>query len=206
MGLDLEKGVAYYMKALREILVTLILAIAIFFTLQATVQSFIIVGSSMEPGLHEGHRLLINKVVYSLHEPERGDIIVFHPPDNGQIEYIKRIIALPGEAVEIKQGKVYIHKNDGVLTLDEDSYIKDPPSYTLRKQEVPQYSYFVLGDNRNNSNDSHNNWTVPRQNIIGKAWLSIWPPGEWGLVPNYPLEEQLPISTHEQATLYWQRE
>jgi len=185
---------------LREILVTLILAIVVFFTLQATVQSFIVVGSSMGPGLHAGQRLLINKVVYSFHEPERGDIIVFHPPDNQHVDYIKRIIALPGDTVEVKEETIYVNGSQ----LNEP-YIKEPPKYTIREQKIAGSEYFVLGDNRNNSNDSHNGWTVPRQNIIGKAWLSIWPPNEWGLVPNYSLQEQL-ASPHMNKLLYWQRE
>ena len=196
MGLDL-KGVTYYMKTfLREILVTLILAIVIFFALQATVQSFIVIGNSMEPGLHEGQRLLINKVVYSFHEPERGDIIVFHPPNNSQVDYIKRIIALPGDTIEVKEGAVYVNGS----RLNEP-YIKDSPEYSIHDETVPADKYFVLGDNRNNSNDSHNGWVVSRQKIIGKAWLSIWPPDEWGLVPNYSLQEQLDSSPHGQATI-----
>ena len=171
----------------REILRTVILAVVIFFVLQATLQSSVVVGSSMEPGLQAGERLFVNKVVYKLHEPERGDVIVFRPPNNRQAEYIKRIIALPGETVEIKEGEVYIYKNGNALVLDEHSYIKAPPNYTLPKQQVPEDNYFVLGDNRNNRNDSHNGWTVPQQNVVGKAWVIIWPPGAWGLAPNYSL-------------------
>lgn len=174
---------------LREILGALILAVVIFFLLQATVQSFIVVGASMEPSFDEGQRLLISKVVYKFYEPERGDVIVFHPGNNRRADYIKRIIALPGDTIEVKMGEVYINGSK----LNEP-YIKDPPSYTLRQQKIPEGEYFVLGDNRNNSNDSHNGWTVPRQNIIGKAWLKIWPPGEWGLVPNYSLHKQLASS------------
>ena len=185
---------------LREILVTLILAVVMFFALQVTIQSFIIVGNSMQPGLHEGQRLLIIKVVYAFHEPERGDIIVFRPPDNQQVEYIKRIIAVPGDIIEIKDEAVYING----LQLNEP-YIKAPPEYTMRGEKIPLNKYFVLGDNRNNSNDSHNNWTVPRQNIIGKVWLSIWPPGEWGLVSNHPLKEQL-VSPPHNKLLRWERE
>jgi signal peptidase I len=168
----------------RDILITLILALAIFFLLHSTVQNFIVVGSSMQPNFQEGERVVANKVVYKLHEPERGDVIVFHPPGNHQQEdYIKRIIALPGETIEVNEGVVYV---DG-LPLDEP-YIKQPPSYTYTVETVPDNEYFVLGDNRNNSNDSHTGWTVPRENIIGKAWLSIWPPSEWGVVPDYSLE------------------
>ncbi len=171
---------------LREILGTLILAVVIFFLLQTTVGSFIVVGRSMEPSLQERQRLLVNKIVYSFHPPERGDVIVFHPPNNQRADYIKRIAALPGETIEIKMGAVYI--NGSPL---HEPYIKDPPNYTFHQYEIPKNEYFVLGDNRNSSNDSHNGWVVPRQNIVGKAWLSIWPPSEWRLAPNYPLQEQL---------------
>ncbi|MBA7585046.1 Signal peptidase IB [subsurface metagenome] len=167
---------------LREITITLALAVAIFFVLQISVQSFVIVGSSMRPTFHDSQRILINKIVYNFHEPERGDVIVFHPPDNEQADYIKRIIALPGDTIEIKDGRVYVNGNK----LDEP-YIIALPSYTTKFREISEDKYFVLGDNRNNSNDSHTGWLVPRQNIIGKAWLSIWPPSEWGIAANYAL-------------------
>jgi len=178
---------------LREILWTLLLVIVIFFLLQTTVQSFVVLGSSMEPNLEERQRILINKVVYAFHEPERGDVIVFHPPNNRRADYIKRIIGLPGETIEIKQGTVYIHKDGNILPLDEP-YIKEPLTHTFKGGLIPEDEYFVLGDNRNNSNDSRSGWTVKREDIIGKAWLSIWPPG---LIPNYSLEEQLASSTNE---------
>ena len=82
-------------------------------------------------------------------------------------------------------GAVYVNGSQ----LDEP-YIKTSPNYTFSQQKILENEYFVLGDNRNNSNDSHNGWTVPRQNIIGKAWLSIWPPSEWRLVPSYPLQDE----------------
>jgi len=169
---------------LRQILGTLILAGAIFFLLQFTLQSSIVVGSSMEPNFQQSQRLIINKLTYKFHEPERGDVIVFHPPDNYQVDYIKRIIGLPGDTVEVEKETVYV--NGSPLS---EPYIKDFPSYTLDQYEVPENHYFVLGDNRNNSNDSHNGWTLPRQNIIGKAWLSIWPPIDWGVIPDYSLQE-----------------
>jgi signal peptidase I len=176
---------------LREILGALILAGVIFFTLQITVQSFVIVGPSMEPGLQPEQRLLINKIAYSFHEPERGDVIIF---DRQQTDYIKRIIALPGESVEIAEGVVYIHQNGNVYPLDEP-YIKEPPQHDFRGDIIPEDEYFVLGDNRNNSEDSRNGWTVKGEDIIGKAWLLIGLfSGEWGVVPNYPLEEQLASS------------
>ena len=179
---------------LREILGPILLAVIIFLILQATMQSFVVVGSSMKPSLYDGQRLLINKVVYSLHEPEVSDVVVFEPPNDQRADYIKRIIALPGDIVEVKMGVVYVNGSP----LDEP-YIKDQPSYTLHPKEVPENEYFVLGDNRNNSNDSHNGWTVPRQNIIGKAWLSIWPPRQWGVVTSYSLQEQITDSSPKQV-------
>ena len=170
----------------REILLTLVLAIVIFILLQATVQSFVVVGSSMEPNLREGERLLVSKVVYDLHEPERGDIVVFHSPNRQRVDFIKRLIALPGETVWVKDGVVYINGHQ----LHEP-YIKDLPRYTLTQREIPEDEYFVLGDNRNNSNDSHNGWTVPQERIIGKTWLSIWPPNKWGIAANYSLPKEL---------------
>lgn len=167
---------------LRETLGTLLLAVVIFFLLQATLQTSVVVGPSMEPNLRGGQRLIINKVIYIFQEPKRGDIIVFHPLNNHPGDFIKRIVALPSEDVEIKEGKVYI--NGSPL---REPYIKEPPRYTIPERQIPEDNYFVLGDNRNNSNDSHNGWTVPRRNIVGKAWLSIWRPSEWGLVPHYSL-------------------
>jgi len=177
---------------LREFLKIFILAIAIFFLLQTTIQTSVVVGISMEPSVHQGQRLIVNKVVYRFYQPERGDVIVLHPPNNQGEDHIKRIIAIPGDTVEVKMGEVYVNG----LQLDEP-YIKDSPKYTFHQIKMPENEYFVLGDNRNNSSDSHNVGTLPRQNIVGKAWLSIWPPDEWGLAPNYPIEEQLASSTHE---------
>ena len=174
---------------LREVLVIIVVAIVIFFLLQATVQKSSVIGYSMEPSLQNGQQLLINKVVYYFYEPERGDVIILHPPppySPKAIPFIKRIIALPGDAIEVKDGVVYVNGSK----LDEP-YIKEPPTYNFQQKKVPENEYFVLGDNRNHTNDSHNGWTVPRQNIIGKAWLVIWPPSEWGFMPNHSLNEQL---------------
>ncbi len=173
---------------LREVLVTLLLAVTIFFVIQATVPPSVVNGTSMEPNLHQGQRLIINKVVYNFHVPERGDIIIFPNPYNPAEDYIKRVIGLPGEIVELKDGKVYIHQPDGnILTLDEHEYISEPDKDYYLSDIIPPDNYFVLGDNRNISLDSRWGWTVPRQDIIGKAWLSIWPPADFGLAPNYSL-------------------
>lgn len=180
---------------IREIVGLVLLAVVILLLLQVVAPRFTVVGSSMEPSLHDGQRLLINKAVYFFREPEAGEVIVFKAPKNPRDEYIKRIVALPGNTVEIKMGVVYVNGSP----LDEP-YIKDQPSYTLQAKKVPGNEYFVLGDNRNNSNDSHKGWTVPRQNIVGKAWLVIWPPSQWGLVTSYPLVEQLTNSAPIRVT------
>lgn len=171
---------------IREVLITLALALAVFFTIQATIQSSVVVYSSMEPNIHEGQRIIISKATYWFSEPQRGDIIVFPNPDDPDEDYIKRIIGLPGEVVEMKDGAVYIHQPDGdILKLDETAYIDDPADNYYISDTIPEDHYFVLGDNRNNSTDSRRGWTVSRDAIIGKAWLSIWPMADWGLAPNH---------------------
>ncbi len=180
---------------LRDILTTLILAAVIFFGIQVTIQRSIVISSSMEPTLSVGQHLMINKVIYKFHQPERGDIVVFHSPDNQQDDFIKRIIGLPGERVEIDEGMVYIHKEDSnLLTLDEP-YITDPARYPFKGSKIPENEYFALGDNRNNSGDSREGWTVPRSKIVGKAWLSIWPPEQWGVVSNNLVQSQVVSTT-----------
>ena len=174
------------MKAFfREILVTLIMAVVIFFLLQVTIQSAIIRYSCMEPGLHEGQRVLVNKVVYYFHEPERGDVIIFHPPRKPKdaVPYIKRIIGLPGDTMEIKGGVVYINGSK----LHEE-YVEYPADYPLDPYKIPEGEYFVLGANRPGAEDSHNWGTLNREDIIGKAWLTYWPPDAWGIVVT-PLQE-----------------
>jgi signal peptidase I len=171
---------------LREFLITIILALIIFFGARATIQTYVVIMTSMEPNFHEGQRVVVNKAVYFFGEPKRGDVVIFKAPVSQQDDYIKRIIGLPEDTIEVKDQAVYV--ND--VKLDEP-YIKNPPRYTMDKITVPKDNYFVLGDNRNNSNDSHYGWLLPRQNVIGKAWLSTWPPADWGVVPDYPLGKQL---------------
>ena len=170
----------------RELIITVVLAVIIFLAARLTIQTFVVLMTSMEPNFHEGQRLVVNKAAYFFGEPERGDVVIFDAPNSTDEDFIKRIIGLPGDKVAIMDGAVYVNG----VKLDEP-YIMDSPKYTMTEREIPDDEYFVLGDNRNHSNDSHNNWLVPRDNIIGKAWLSTWPPDNWGTVLNYPLEEQL---------------
>ncbi|PSN18893.1 signal peptidase I [filamentous cyanobacterium CCP5] len=136
---------------------------------------------SMEPTLQINDRLVIEKISYYFNPPERGDIIVFWPPDNifeGQQSrdaFIKRVIGLPGDTVEVTTGTVFINGSP----LDE-GYIKAEPNYEWGPETVPEDSYLVLGDNRNSSFDSHSWGYVPRENIIGKAVVRFWPPSRVG--------------------------
>lgn len=162
----------------REIIETIILTLVIFFLIRTVVQNFRIEGFSMEPNLHAGQYLIVNKFVYRwLHPPQRGDVIVFEYPRSPDRDFIKRVIGLPGEKVEVRRGKVYI--NDRPL---DEPYLNTLGSYDWGPQVIGPDEYFVLGDNRNNSSDSHSWGTLPKANIIGKAWVSYWPPKYWGLI------------------------
>ena len=163
----------------REIIETLLLTLFIFWLVNAATGRYRVQGHSMMPTMKEGEYLIINKLSYYLDNPERGDIIVLHYPRDRTREYIKRIIGLPGDTVEIENGRVIVNG----ITLNEP-YIADAPNYTGR-WVVPKDNYFVLGDNRNNSSDSHSWAYLPRSDIVGKAWLVYWPYDEWQLVPHH---------------------
>jgi signal peptidase I len=164
---------------LREILETILLTGIIFLVLNTTTGRFQVRGSSMEPTLEDGQYMVVSKVVYWIHSPERGDVIVFHPPNNPNEDYIKRIIGLPGEQVEIESGTVLA----GSVLLEEP-YIASPGFYS-GVWDLGEGEYFVLGDNRRNSSDSHAWGVFPEKDIVGKAWLCYWPPEKWGLVEHY---------------------
>ena len=133
----------------------------------------------MEPTLHTNQYLLVNKLSYIVGEPQRGDIVVLRFPLDPRRDFIKRIIALPGEEVEVRSGLVFI---DGRPLAEP--YIHDRPLYTYPKKRVPPNDYYVLGDNRNNSHDSHVWDWLPKDYLIGKAWISYWPVAEWGVLPH----------------------
>lgn len=159
-------------EAAQTVLLSLLLAGG---TRQVLAEPRYIPSESMMPTLAVNDRLLIEKVSYRFHSPTRGDMVVFNPPEALERQQmkdalIKRVIGLPGETVEVKAGKVYINQKPIV-----EPYIKDQPEYEMATIVVPENQYFVLGDNRNNSYDSHYWGFVPREKIIGRAMVRTWP-------------------------------
>jgi signal peptidase I len=173
--------------AVVEILQIVLLALVAFFALHFIIQNFRIDGSSMEPNLHSGEYVIVNRAAYWLGgDPRRGDVIVFQAPDQPKYDRIKRVIGLPGETVEVrKDGTVYI---DGRQL--EENYLSSRLNGPSGTWTVPAGEYFVMGDNRGVSYDSRNGGPVPHGNIIGKAWVIIWPIGNWGGAPNYSVTLQ----------------
>ncbi len=159
----------------REIIETLLLTFFIFWLVNSLIGRYRIDGNSMNPTLYDGQYLLINNISYYLDEPQFGDIIVFHHP-RSELNLIKRVIGVPGDHIEISDQKVKVNG----ITLDEP-YINALPTYS-GAWDVPEGEYFVLGDNRNNSSDSHSWSYLPGENIVGKAMFIYWPPTAWSPV------------------------
>jgi signal peptidase I len=163
---------------IREIVETLLLTFFIFWLVNSFVGRYRIDGSSMNPTLANGQYLLINNFSYYLNEPDRGDIIVFLHP-NSDLNLIKRVVGLPGDHVEIRERTVSVN---GVLL--NEPYIQADPTYS-GDWTVPEGEFFVLGDNRNSSSDSHSWGFLPEENIIGKALVIYWPVENWAEVPHF---------------------
>jgi signal peptidase I len=179
-----------WLEALQIIGSALILALGI---RHFVAEARYIPSESMLPTLEVNDRIIVEKMSYRFHSPERGDIVVFWPTDRLRREnpslkdaFIKRVIGLPGEKVEVRGGLVYI--NDQPL---RENYIEAPPEYQWGPEVVPSDQYLVLGDNRNNSYDSHFWGYVPYDNIIGRAAVRFWPPNRMGeLGPEPPYREE----------------
>jgi signal peptidase I len=181
--LDFEKRY----RLVREVIETIVLTILMFLVIRLAVQNFNIEGMSMEPSLHDRELILVDKWTYLFHAPARGDVVVFVAPPHPDQDYIKRIVAVPGDTLTIRDTTVIV---DGV-TLKE-TYV-DPHRQgnvytykTISNMVIPPNEYFVLGDNRIGSSDSRDWGLLPRSNIIGRAALVYWPLGEGnnGLLPN----------------------
>lgn len=171
--------------AIIDILWTLAIAIAAFFLLRLSVQTIRVDMPSMEPNVMPGYWIMLDKVSYRFHDPRRGDVIVLHAPPTVEPgkDFIKRVIGEPGDTVEIKNQTVFI--NGQPL---EEPYLASPPHYTMSLVTVPENQFFVLGDNRDISVDSHYGWFVPKSTVVGRAWLIVYPFGKFGRAPNYPLK------------------
>ncbi len=164
---------------LREILETVLLTVLIYLGVNFATGRFRIEGSSMEPSMHPNQYVLVDKVSYKLGNPHRGDVVVFNYPLATERDFIKRVIGLPGETVSV---------HGGIISIDgqplTEPYISAPPTYENSWTLGPD-QYFVLGDNRNSSSDSHSWGPLERHYLIGRAVFVYWPPTLWGTVPHY---------------------
>jgi signal peptidase I len=189
MAFDEKKTAVSSQTGLRKFLQENIPIVAIALVLAVLIRAFIaeprfIPSDSMVPTLLQGDRLLVEKISYRFQPPAFGDIVVFEPPPLLQRQgfrkedaFIKRIIGQPGQTVKVDTGKVYLDQR----SLAEP-YIAEPPDYTMAAETVPAQQYFVMGDNRNNSNDSHVWGFVPQKNIIGRAVFRFWPLNRLGSI------------------------
>jgi len=163
-----------------DVLETLLLSAALFLVINALSARVRVDGFSMRPTLQDGEFVLVNRLAYRFGQPQRGDIIVFHfPLDPASQDLIKRVIGLPGDHIVIRGGVVYV--NNQALT---EPYIAAPPMYS-GEWLIPPDQLFVLGDNRNDSSDSHSWGMLPINQIVGKSILIYWPFPEWKMIDHY---------------------
>lgn len=168
-GQETPKGRPAWLSFTIEIVQTLVLALVLYFLIDSVIARVRVINISMLPTLQPNEFLMVNKLAYRFSDVERGDIIVFHYPQNPAEDYIKRVIGVPGDTVTVNAGIVYVNGQ----ALDEP-YISAPPTYS-GEWSIPEGGVFVLGDNRNQSSDSHHWGNVPIQNIVGRALVIYWP-------------------------------
>lgn len=185
--MDAEMSFERQYRIIREIVETVVITLLMFLIISMAVQNFDVDGTSMEPALHNHERLMVDKSSYLFRSPARGDVVVFVAPPRPALDYVKRIVALPGDVVTVQGTAVTVNG----VTLRE-TYIApqnqgNPFAYKkITNMLVPPDNYYVLGDNRANSSDSRDWGFLPRKNIIGRAMLVYWPPGQdnSGFLPN----------------------
>lgn len=163
---------------LREIVETALLTAIIFLAVNAATGRFKIDGSSMEPNLHNDEYVIVDKVTYLFGQPQRGDVVVFYLEGQPK-DYIKRVIGLPGETIEVNSGMVLVNGQP----LDEPYVVPSTSSYP--KRTLGDGEYFVMGDNRGNSSDSRAFGPIHVSNVVGRAWIVYWPPTDWAIVPHH---------------------
>jgi signal peptidase I len=160
-----------------ETIQTIVLAVVLFLAINFLSARIRVDGSSMEPNFHNGDYVIVNRVAYQTGDIQRGDVVVFPYPRNEEVDYIKRVIGLPGDQVAIYGGVVYLN-GEAV----PETYVLEPWSFDLAEQAVPEGTVFVLGDNRNNSEDSRSWGFLSIEKIIGKAIFRYWPFDTMGVV------------------------
>ena len=160
---------------LREVTTTLLITIVLFLGLRYSAQAVPLDGPSMQPGLHTNERVLVNSLAYIFRQPQRGDVIVFHPPDALTQRYIKRVIGLPGDTVQLTLTNVYVNGvklNESYIAPAPYGYPENPEPETIH---LGSDQFFVMGDNRTNSQDSRYFGPIAQREIIGKAEFVVWP-------------------------------
>lgn len=165
---------AQWKRFIVDMVETLVLAVVLFIGINAVSARVRVDGFSMRPTLDDGEFVLVSKLSYKFSEFKRGDIVVFHFPLNPEEELIKRIIGIPGDHVRVEGNQLYLNGE-----LMSEDYIAEAPLYS-GDWTVAEGYLFVLGDNRNNSNDSKDWGLLPQENVVGKAVLIYWPPPMWG--------------------------
>jgi signal peptidase I len=162
---------------LELIKVVALAGVTIFLVRYFLFKPFYVKGASMEPNFYEKEYLIIDELSYRLHDPVRGDVIVFRPPEDQKEFFLKRIIGLPGERVKVAEGQITIYNQEHPegTTLDETYLPKDLATTGEQNVVLDANHYFVLGDNRPNSYDSRRFGPIDRSTIVGRAWLRGWP-------------------------------
>jgi len=178
-GMPQPRAVRGLARRARDVAEMILLAVAVYVLINLLTARFVVDGDSMRPSFMTGEFVLVNRIGYLVGEPSRGDVIVFSSPESPHADLIKRVIGLPGETVQIENQTVSV---DGV-PLDEP-YIRAEPRYSGTWTLGPD-EYFVLGDNRNNSRDSHIFGPLKRERIIGQAAVIYWPPENWEIIPHH---------------------
>ena len=191
-------------RIVKEMIETVLLALLLFVLMEFSVQNFKVEGSSMTPTLEQDQYLLVNKLIYSrvgldeltpfvpfvhastngsdrtmfaFHPPQHGEVVIFHFPADPTRDFVKRVIGVPGDTIEIRQGDVF--RNGQYV---EEPFVTNPSTRTYGPVFVEQGHYYVLGDNRRSSNDSRDWGLVPEENLIGRAWMRYWPPDGLGFI------------------------
>ena len=186
-----------------EMVQTIVLAVILFLLIRNFIQNYRVENISMEPNLHEGQFLVINRFAYCpgfhldisplnvhvertwcLWQPKRGDVIVFHYPPDPTKDYIKRVIGLPGDKIEVRNGRVYVNGDMMSEPFGPNPGVYNAPTALLGPDEL-----YVMGDNRPASSDSRSWGSVPMKDVVGRAWLRYWPPEKWSIIPQWSFPE-----------------